>query len=132
MKKIESYVKRWYDALEEGEIHATACKKCGAVEFPPMPICNSCGSHDMEWVEIDGEGDLVAIDDCTVPKWGPELGAVLSGFVKMKEGPTFQSFILGVDDSERDGLFDRLPVKVRAEIQQRDGFKYPCFRLCES
>lgn len=131
MKKIDSYVKRWYDQLEDGRIQGTVCKKCGTMQFPPLPICSNCGGHDMEWVDIDGEGELIAFDDCTVPKWGPELGNVLSGFVRMKEGSVFQAFILGVDDSERDGLFDRLPVKVQAEVQQRDGFKYPAFRVVE-
>ena len=67
MKKIESYVKRWYDALEEGSIQATRCSKCGAVEFPPLPVCNDCGAHDMEWVDIEGGGTLISVDDCTVP-----------------------------------------------------------------
>lgn len=131
MKKIEPIVKKWYDALEEGKMYGARCVKCGAMEFPPLPICNTCGGHEMEWVEIDGEGELVAFDDCTAPIWGPELGPVISGIVRMKEGCTFQAFILGVEGQERIDLFDKLPVKVKAEIQQRDGFKYPAFRVME-
>ena len=128
MKKVESYVKRWYDYLEDGKIMGVKCKHCGAYEFPPVPICNTCGAHDMEWVEMDGEGTLVAANDATMPMWGPEFGAVLSGIVELKEGPAFLSFITGVDDADRDSLFDKVPLKVHAEIQQRDGFKYPCFK----
>lgn len=129
MKKVDSYVKRWYDALEEGKVLATRCRGCGKLEFPPLPICNKCGAHDMEWVEIDGEGELLSFDDCTAPIWGPELGPVLSGIVRLKEGESVQAFILGVQDKE--ALFQKIPVRVHAEIQQRDGFKYPAFRVDE-
>jgi uncharacterized OB-fold protein len=131
MKKIESYVKKWYDELEEGKIYGTHCKKCGALEFPPLPICNACGGHDMEWNEINGEGTLITCDDCTQPIWGPDMGPVISGIVELKEGSSVQAFILGVEGEDRISLFDRLPVKVQAEIQQRDGYKYPAFRVDE-
>lgn len=131
MKQVDSYVKRWYDALEKGKVFGTRCPKCGSVEFPPLPICNECGAHEMEWFEIDGAGEIIAIDDCTAPLWGPELGPVLSGIVRLKEGAVFQAFIAGVPAEERESLFDKLPLSAHVEIQQRDGFKYPCFRIDE-
>ncbi len=132
MKKIESYVKKWYDELEKGKVYGTRCKKCGALEFPPLPICNKCGNHDMEWVEIDGRGTLITYDDCTQPVWGLDLGPVLSGIVKLEEGTTIQAFVLGVADEDRTALFDKLPVNVHVEIQQRNGYKYPAFRVDEA
>lgn len=129
MHKLESYVKRWYDYLEDGAIYGTRCSACGALECPPLPICNSCGTYDMEWVQIDGQGTLIAFDDCTAPVWGPDLGPVLSGIVQLKEGSSFQAFIVDVQSEDRIALFERLPLSVHAEIQQRDGFKYPCFRV---
>lgn len=129
--RVGSYVKRWYDALEEGRVLASRCTACGAVEMPPLPICNDCGKYENEWFEIDGEGELIGYDDCAVPMCGPDLGPVLSGLVRIKEGAVFQAHILGVAAEERPALFDRLPVKVRCEIQQRDGFKYPAFRVVE-
>lgn len=127
--RIGSYVKRWYDALEEGKVYASRCPKCGAMEMPPLPICNECGAHESEWVEIDGAGELIGYDDCQVAVYGEEWGPVLSGLVRTKEGIIFQAYILGVEPEEREGLFDRLPIPVRCEIQQRDGYKYPAFRV---
>lgn len=131
MKTIDSYVKKWYDAVEEGAFLATRCPDCGAVEFPPMPICNSCGCHEMEWIEISGEGELYAFDDCSAPIWGPELGPVISGLVRLNEGTCFQAFVLGAEGIDRDELIERLPIKVTMEAQQRDGFMYPAVRLAE-
>lgn len=123
MATVGSYVKRYYEALEEGKIFAAHCNHCGNYEFPPKPICNECGHHDMKWVEISGKGELIASNDCTMPMFGPEIGPVLSGVVKLEEGPQYLAFIDGVPMEEREELFDRLPVKVHAVIQQRDSYK---------
>lgn len=131
MQKITVYSQDWFQALEEGKILAARCKDCGAYEFPPVPICNTCGKHDMELVEICGEGELISINDCNVPIVSEELGPILSGNVAIKEGPTFYAFITGVPAEERDGLYYKLPVKVKAEISQRPGYKYVDFRVVE-
>lgn len=127
--RIGSYVKRWYDALEEGKVYASRCPKCGTVEMPPLPICNECGAYGAEWFEISGKGKLIGYDDCQAPMYGPEWGPVLSGLVELEEGCIFQAYILGVEPGEREGLFERLPIPVTCEIQQRDGYKYPAFRV---
>lgn len=131
MNKIKTYSQDWYQGLEEGKIFAAKCNDCGAYEFPPVPICNTCGKHNMELVEICGEGELISINDCGVPIVSEDLGPVLSGNVKLKEGPTFYAFINGVPQEERNDLYYKLPVKVKAEISQRPGFKYVDFRVVE-
>ena len=40
---LEKVVQGFYDRLEEGKICGRKCPKCGAVEFPPVYACNSCG-----------------------------------------------------------------------------------------
>lgn len=127
--KMEPYVKKWYDYLEEGKVMAVQCKKCGEYEFPPVPVCNTCGGYDMEWVEIDGEGTLLAVDECPIPMVGEETGPVITGIVQIKEGPTFLAFITGVEDEAKETFFEKLPLKVQVEILQRDGHKYPGFKV---
>ena len=34
--KLEKVVATFYENLEKGKITAKRCKKCGAVEFPPV------------------------------------------------------------------------------------------------
>ena len=57
--KLERIVKPYYDWLHEGKIMARKCTKCGAVEWPPLLGCNTCGSPDMEWIEMSGKGQMV-------------------------------------------------------------------------
>ena len=45
-------------SLNEEKIMGSKCKKCGALALPPRPICVSCFSSEMEWVELKGTGKL--------------------------------------------------------------------------
>lgn len=129
MKTIEPYVKRWYDELDRGVVQGSRCEKCGTVQVPPLPICNECGCCDVTWFSIEGKGELYTIDDCQMPMWGPEYGPVLSGLVRLAEDAVIQVFVVGASEEERAELFDRLPVSVTIEIQERDGYRYPAARI---
>ena len=59
--KLEKVVKTFYDKLEEGKIMGRKCPECGAVEFPPVYACNTCGSYETEWVEISGNAVMHSI-----------------------------------------------------------------------
>lgn len=54
MKRIEMemIVKKYYDALEEGQVLGRKCPACGHIEFPPYLACNACGNLDTEWVDL--------------------------------------------------------------------------------
>ena len=47
--------------IEEGEIYTTKCKVCGALHFPPVGDCPECLSSEMEWVKMDGRGEVEAV-----------------------------------------------------------------------
>ncbi len=53
-KRIEKFFK----GLEEGEIFATKCNKCGEMYFPPQADCPKCRASDMSWEEISGNAVL--------------------------------------------------------------------------
>ena len=59
--KLEKVVQKFYDSLEEGKILGRKCPACGAVEFPPVYACNTCGNLETEWVEISGKGVMKSI-----------------------------------------------------------------------
>ncbi|RLC07490.1 MAG: DNA-binding protein [Deltaproteobacteria bacterium] len=46
--------------LEEGKVMTTKCTRCGKVYFPPRIDCCACGASEIEWIEIDEPGELVA------------------------------------------------------------------------
>lgn len=128
IQKHERVVKKWYDSLEEGKILASKCLKCGAVEFPPLYSCNTCGAHDMEWIEISGKAQLNSF----VIK-GPmeaDYGEPYSlGYVQLEEGTVLSAIVFGVFKRNADAVNAMLPAPLKAEIWQREGYKTIAFRL---
>jgi uncharacterized OB-fold protein len=51
---------KFWDYLEEGVFKTTKCKSCGTIYFPPAGDCVECSDSDIEWVELDGRGEVVA------------------------------------------------------------------------
>jgi uncharacterized protein len=130
MKPMEPFVKKWYDYLETGKIMGTRCKKCGAYEFPPLPVCNTCCSTDLEWVEMDDHGEMIAFSaDIIVNPIFEKYGQKLFALVKLSAGPTFVSWLLGTGLDQQEELFKKLPIPVKMEIQKRDKYSYPVFKI---
>lgn len=130
MKPMEPYVKKWYDYLDAGKLMGMKCKHCGSYEFPPVPVCNSCSGTDLEWAEMSGEGKLVSFSaNILVDPPFAEYGPTLQGVIQLSEGPTFISWIVGTGLDQEADLFQKLPVAVKMEIQARDKYKYPVFRI---
>jgi uncharacterized protein len=46
--------------LEEGKVMTTKCRKCGKIHFPPKMDCSRCGASEVDWIEINGPGELMA------------------------------------------------------------------------
>ena len=132
--KLEKVVETFYNGLEEGKILGRKCTKCGAVEFPPVYACNECGCWDMEWVEISGEATMHSIVLPGALSNKPEyreLGKFAYGEIVLKEGSRFNGVVRGISKKNRDEIAAKLPVKVKAAIFQRDGYKTVVFDLVE-
>jgi len=51
------------DYLEKGELRGTKCRQCGETFFPPRADCSKCLSKDMEWIKIEGRGNLISFTE---------------------------------------------------------------------
>lgn len=132
--ELEKVVEKFYQGLEEGKILGKKCTKCGAVEFPPVYACNTCGGWDMEWVEISGKAKLHSIVMPAALSTKPEykaLGKYAYGEVELEEGSRLNAVVRGINKKKRNELLDKLPVDVKAAIYQRDGYKTVVFDLVE-
>ena len=49
----------------------------------------------------------------------------------LKEGPTYAAMILGVDMDHTTELYNKLPVPVQAEVQDRGEYRFVAFRVKE-
>ena len=132
MKPMEAYVKKWYDALDNGKLMGMKCNRCGAYEFPPVPVCNNCSSTDLEWAEMSGFGEMVSFDFTfqLTPNFAP-YQSTYHAMVKLDEGPTIISWLVGVEPGKFDELFEKQPLKVKMEAQKREKYSYPVFRIVE-
>ena len=54
--------------LEQGQVMATRCKKCGTSYFPPKMDCPKCLHSDVEWFKIEGNGELLTY---SIVNYGP-------------------------------------------------------------
>ena len=52
--------------LNEEKLMGSRCRKCGGHFVPPRPMCTHCYSTDLEWVEVKGNGRLVAFTCITI------------------------------------------------------------------
>jgi uncharacterized OB-fold protein len=133
--KLEKVVEKFYEGLEEGKLLGRKCSECGAVEFPPVYACNTCGCMDTEWVEISGKAKMKSIVMPAALSSKPEyakFGAFAYGEVEIEEGACFNAVVKGINKKKRKELLDKLPVNVHAEIADRDGgFKTVIFVLDE-
>ena len=53
-------VNDFIDHLQRGKIMGTRCRTCGARYFPPRADCCKSLDSDMEWVDLQGIGTLLA------------------------------------------------------------------------
>jgi uncharacterized OB-fold protein len=46
--------------LKEGKVKTTQCRKCSKSYFPPRMDCSACGSSEMNWIDVNDPGELIA------------------------------------------------------------------------
>lgn len=132
MVKMQPVTKMWYDYLREGKLMGMKCEHCSTVEFPPVPVCNRCGKHHMEWVEISGEATLVSFCyafDGSPPFWKEPI---MIGEFNLKEGNHVQGFLLDVTNEDEEHLFNSLGAACTMEVikvSEEYDLNYPAFRI---
>lgn len=130
--KMERIVKHFYDELESGKIMGRKCKECGAVEFPPVIACNSCGHFEMDWIEMSGKGVITQIvlpSQMSDPQCEVFQPYGLCCVKPEEDGREINAIVRGITPEAKDELEARLPLPVKASIFQRDGFKVVVYDL---
>ncbi len=103
--------------LKEGKLMGARCKKCGALALPPRPICVSCFSIEMEWVQFKGSGKLAAFTSIVVaPPFMAKEGFNKSnpyvvGVVELEEGARIVGRITGVEAKNPEAIQVGAPLK---------------------
>jgi uncharacterized OB-fold protein len=79
-----------YEAgLREGKLLGLRCVPCNKITCHPMPVCQWCGSRDLERTELGGEGTLETFTVIRVPSEGyGDDNPYIPCIVKTNEGPS--------------------------------------------
>jgi uncharacterized protein len=90
------YDRPFWDHLQNtGELALQKCSDCGAVRYPPGPVCHECQSPDYEWKTVSGNGEImswVIFHKGYLPGYKPPYNVIA---VKLDEGPIIISNLEG-------------------------------------
>lgn len=113
------YEKPFWESVQQRVLKLQACCNCGALRYPPGPICHKCQSPEFTWNEVSGRGRLVS---WTVfhRQYFPEFPApytVVSAV--LEEGPILIANLVG---GEPVSLRIDMPLKLTYEnARSKDG-----------
>lgn len=108
---------KFWGGLKEGKVYVTKCEKCGRIHFPPVADCGDCGSSNMQWVELDGEGKIETFTQVIVkpPSFSKEPSYIVA-IAKLKEGVKALAWLTGVKREDvRLGMKVKLVAKVTSD-----------------
>lgn len=133
---VETVAKKFYENLAKGQIYGVKCRICGKWSFPPITACRECGSHDVEWNLISGDGIVYFYSTSILPpKKFQKYSPYAYGDVVLKEGPAFFTMIEGLDASTPDKIKEgnqKLPMKVKAAVSEKAGMNTVIFKVIKA
>jgi uncharacterized OB-fold protein len=109
----------YWDGLQQGRLRLQCCADCGKIRHYPRPMCDSCWSMNVNWVDAAGHG--------TVHSWTITHYAFHPGFkgdlpyilltVDLPEGVRMNAQARGIDTAK---LRVGLPVKLVYDAVKQD------------
>ena len=79
----------YWDGARDGKLLFQQCRQCATRWHPPMPICPSCYSSDIDWRESGGQGSVytyTVVYHLTHPAFQDQVPYVVA-VVELDEGP---------------------------------------------
>lgn len=130
---VEMIAKKFYDGLAKGNIFGMKCKECSKWTFPPVSACRECGSRNVEWQKISGDGTVYFYSTSILPpKKFQQYSPYAYGDVILKEGPAFFTMVEGLDASTPEKIKEgnqKLPLKVKAKVAKKAGMNIVLFKV---
>jgi len=103
--------------LSEHKLMGTRCRADGRIYLPPRPIAPDTQNEEMEWVELSGQGKLVAFTiiyiapSAMIAAGYDRKNPYCVGVVELAEGPKVSAQILGVDVLHPEQIPIGMPLK---------------------
>jgi len=121
---VEEYLKN----IEEGIFKAYRCVDCGVVIAPPSGSCYECGSNNMEWTQVSGNGKLVSFTVIHVaPAEFVEEAPYYVAIVELEEGTRVSARLLGFDPLKPEEV--KLGISLKLDYEKgKSGKTYLAFK----
>lgn len=112
-----SKTSKFWEGLKEGKIYATKCPKCGKLHFPPVADCGDCGSSNVKWIELEGEGEIETFTQVVVkPASFSKESDYIVAIARLKEGVRALAWLIGVEREDvKVGMKVRLVARVTSD-----------------
>ena len=112
-----SRTSKFWRGLKEGKIYATECRKCGKLHFPPVADCGVCGSSNLKWTELDGEGEIETFTQIVVkPASFSKEADYIVAIARLREGVRALAWLVGVEREDvQVGMRVRLVAKITSD-----------------
>lgn len=113
-------IKEFFNALADGKLLGTKCKKCGEVFFPPQKDCPKCMNSEVEWIELSKEGTLLTFTQINVKPYSfAHYDDYIVGIARLPEGVNVTAWIREKDPSKL-----KIGMKLKLEIIKREPENY--------
>lgn len=105
--------------LTEEKLTGVRCRNCGSRFVPPRPMCISCYSSNLEWIEVTGKGKLAAFTCIHIPPSSmasqgfDRKHPYCVGIVELDDGGRVDARIEGVDATRPESIEIGMPMKVK-------------------
>lgn len=130
LPRVNSIDEQFWRAAESGRLVIQRCRPCRKLQFFPRPVCTSCFSSDLGWVDSSGRGKVQSFTWVWVPRnpaFKDEVPICYADVI-LDEGVLIQSRILA-------GAGKRVEVGSRVKVTFLDtshpNIKLPVFELAE-
>lgn len=96
--RVSTFTRPFWDALAAGCLISTRCRQCSRISFPPKPLCRSCWSEDIDWIDLRPSGTLYSFTRVHVVPRAFLADALYDiGIVDLADGVRLMCRLLDVD-----------------------------------
>lgn len=101
MKRYPLTYNEFKKELTEGKFLGLRCLECGIIITPPISVCTSCGSSNLEITPISNKGKIKTFTVIRVGPRGFDTPYIVA-MVELEDGPWVVGNVLGVNPDEAD------------------------------
>ena len=120
---VDDESRAFWEAGRDGVLRFSACRACGALLHPPVPVCRYCRSGDIGGRDVSGRGVVVGVT-VNHHQWDPRFSPpFVIATVAIEEDPRVR-VVTNLVDVAPDEVRVGMRVKARFEARRTSGS--PC------